>query len=86
MHELSSNLPPLRAPPELISCATGLKFEYVAVTLFGTLLEPFDLMKIHLPGVEQFNSKKRQQFWLKMINYTNFCTHFCVKSTFSNFI
>ena len=43
MQELSSNLPPLVASPELISCATGLKFEYVAVTVF---LNPFgfDLM------------------------------------------
>ena len=31
------NLPPLGASLELISCATGLKFEYVAVTVFGTL-------------------------------------------------
>ena len=38
MHESSVNLPPLGAVPELSSCATGLKFKYVAVTVFATLL------------------------------------------------
>ena len=38
MHESSVNLPPLGSVPEHISCATGLKFKYVAVTVFATLL------------------------------------------------
>ena len=38
MQELSSNLPPLVASLELISCATGLKIQYVAVTV---ILNPF---------------------------------------------
>ena len=37
MYNPSSNLPPLEASPELISWATWLKFEYVAVTKCATL-------------------------------------------------
>ena len=31
------NLPPLVASTELVSCATGLKFKYGAVTVYATL-------------------------------------------------
>ena len=34
--ELSANLPPLGASPELTSCATWLKFKYVGVTVFSS--------------------------------------------------
>ena len=52
MYDPSVNLS-LSASTQLISCATKLRFEYVGVTVFGTLLY-FDLMTILLPGVEQF--------------------------------
>ena len=38
MQESSVNLPPLGASTEPISCANGLKFKTVAVTVYGTLL------------------------------------------------
>ena len=38
MQESSVNLPTLDGCTELISCATGFKFEYVGVNVFGTLL------------------------------------------------
>ena len=38
MYNYSSNLSPLGASTELISCATELRSEYVGVTVFGTLL------------------------------------------------
>ena len=38
MQESSVNLPPLVASTQLISCANGLKFKTVAVTVYGTLL------------------------------------------------
>ena len=46
MQDISWNLPPLGTPPELISCATGLRFEYVGVTIISALCIPFpfDLM------------------------------------------
>ena len=38
MQESSVNLPTLDGCTELILCATGFKFEYVGVKLFGCLL------------------------------------------------
>ena len=38
MQESSVTLPPLGASTELISCANGLKFNTVAVTVYETLL------------------------------------------------
>ena len=38
MQELSLNLPPSVASTEFVSCANGLKFKYVAVTVYATLL------------------------------------------------
>ena len=57
MYNPSANLPPSGAFWELISCATRLRFEYLAVNY---ICNPsgFDLMKISLPGIKQFIPKK----------------------------
>ena len=76
MQESSVNLPPLGASLELISCATGLKFEYAAVTIYMCNPFDFDLMTIQwsgLSGVEQFNSKKGNNFGCKLPITTLIC-------------
>ena len=57
MHKSSVNLPPFGASTELFSCATRLKFKYLAVTVFGTLLA-LTLWKSY--GLEWSNSSPKK--------------------------
>ena len=66
-------------------CATELRFEYVGVTLFGTLLALTIGKSVDLDECSNSSAKWGNNFCHKLSILPKFCILFCVESSFLSF-